>query len=263
MEVHHHPQLHHERKPWKEYLLEGLMIFLAVFMGFIAENIRESVVERGKEKEYLKEMVANLKFDTTRCHNNSALNEARMQGIDSLKAELQNAMAGKIDGNKLYYFTIKYAAGYNPAFFSSSALTELRSSGSLRILANKELVLKIVDYYDRTIYNALSARPDQRMEEMNKTRNEFFSWEGLNGVIDAEGKIDTAYNNNFNYDTILHTKPALLLLKTKPEDLQRLYNAVSEFEFNLKKYDAYLTIVKRRAIPLIDAIDKEYHFDKE
>ena len=61
-------------------------------------------------------MVANLKFDTTRCHNNIALNEVRMKGIDSLKKELQNAMAGKIDGNKLYYFTIKYAAGYNPAF---------------------------------------------------------------------------------------------------------------------------------------------------
>jgi len=263
MEVHHHPNLHHERKPWKEYLLEGLMIFLAVFMGFIAENIRESVVERGREKEYLREMVANLKYDTTRCHNNFALNEARIKGIDSLKTELQNAIAGKTDGNKLYYLTFKYATGYNPAFFSSSALTELRSSGSLRILANKQLVLKIVDYYDRVIYNALSVRPDQRMEEMNRTRNEFFSWEGLNGVIEAEGKIDTGYFNNFNYDGILHMRPALELLKTKPEDLRRLYNAVSEFEFKLKRYDATLNIVKQRAVLLIEAINKEYHFDNE
>ena len=35
MEVHHHPDLHHKPKAWKEYLLEGLMIFLAVTMGFI------------------------------------------------------------------------------------------------------------------------------------------------------------------------------------------------------------------------------------
>jgi len=39
MEVHHHPELHHKHKPWKEYLLEGLMIFIAVMMGFIAEKI--------------------------------------------------------------------------------------------------------------------------------------------------------------------------------------------------------------------------------
>src|ERR1700731_4697152 len=39
MEVHHHPDLHHEKKPWKEYFLEFLMIFLAVTMGFFAETI--------------------------------------------------------------------------------------------------------------------------------------------------------------------------------------------------------------------------------
>ena len=35
MEVHHHPDLHHKPKKWKEYFLEFLMIFLAVTMGFI------------------------------------------------------------------------------------------------------------------------------------------------------------------------------------------------------------------------------------
>jgi len=43
MEVHHHPEV--EKKGFKEYLLEGLMIFLAVTMGFIAENIRENISE--------------------------------------------------------------------------------------------------------------------------------------------------------------------------------------------------------------------------
>ena len=34
MEVHHHPDV--EKKGLKEYILEGLMIFLAVTMGFFA-----------------------------------------------------------------------------------------------------------------------------------------------------------------------------------------------------------------------------------
>ena len=45
MEVHHHPDLHHNRKKFQEYFLEFLMIFLAVSMGFIAENTRESIVK--------------------------------------------------------------------------------------------------------------------------------------------------------------------------------------------------------------------------
>src|SRR4051812_9497108 len=52
MEVHHHPDLHHKTKNFKEYFLEFLMIFLAVTMGFIAENIRENITENAKAKEY-------------------------------------------------------------------------------------------------------------------------------------------------------------------------------------------------------------------
>src|SRR5437762_1603799 len=52
MEVHHHP--HVEKKNFKEYLLEGLMIFLAVTMGFFAESLRENVSNHEKELNYMK-----------------------------------------------------------------------------------------------------------------------------------------------------------------------------------------------------------------
>src|SRR5438552_3677787 len=64
MEVHHHPDLHHRSKKWKEYFLEFLMIFLAVTLGFIAENFRENIVNREKEKHYIENVIADLKTDT-------------------------------------------------------------------------------------------------------------------------------------------------------------------------------------------------------
>jgi hypothetical protein len=36
MEVHHHGHVH-EKKKWKEYLFQFLMLFLPVFCGFLAE----------------------------------------------------------------------------------------------------------------------------------------------------------------------------------------------------------------------------------
>jgi hypothetical protein len=48
MEVHHH--LHVEKKNFKEYFLEFLMIFLAVTLGFFAENIREGISNHNKER---------------------------------------------------------------------------------------------------------------------------------------------------------------------------------------------------------------------
>ena len=61
MEVHHHP--HVEKKSFKEYLLEGLMIFLAVTLGFFAETIREHLVEKEKERQYVESLCADLQSD--------------------------------------------------------------------------------------------------------------------------------------------------------------------------------------------------------
>jgi len=69
MEVHHHPDLHHKEKPWKEYLLEGLMIFVAVTMGFFAESLREHIANRDKEKEIIASLVRDLKKDTSTLNN--------------------------------------------------------------------------------------------------------------------------------------------------------------------------------------------------
>src|SRR6266567_1284297 len=60
MEVHKHPHHVTHKKKWGEYLLEFLMIFFAVFLGFVAENIRETSVEWHQEKEYMHLMVEDL-----------------------------------------------------------------------------------------------------------------------------------------------------------------------------------------------------------
>jgi hypothetical protein len=60
MEVHHHS--HHPKK-WKEYITEFLMLFLAVSLGFMAENIREHQIEQNREKQYMVSFVADLESD--------------------------------------------------------------------------------------------------------------------------------------------------------------------------------------------------------
>jgi hypothetical protein len=62
MEVHSHT--HTERKKWTHYLWEFLMLFLAVFCGFVAENEREHLVENRKEKKYILSMMEDLKKDS-------------------------------------------------------------------------------------------------------------------------------------------------------------------------------------------------------
>src|SRR6185503_2536818 len=82
MEVHHHPEVEH--KGFKEYLLEGLMIFLAVMMGFIAENIRESISEHNRAKEYAETMVADLSADTTALNEYLTYTGFSVHNVDTL-----------------------------------------------------------------------------------------------------------------------------------------------------------------------------------
>ena len=72
-------------------MLEFLMLFLAVFLGFVAENIREHKVEREREKEYIETMISDLKEDTALL--NTSISNFKQKGIelDSLIILLNSA----------------------------------------------------------------------------------------------------------------------------------------------------------------------------
>ena len=77
MEVHHHahdPAAPHHKKNWKSYFWEFLMLFLAVFCGFLAEYQLEHKIERDREKAYMKGIVENLQYDIIRCNKNAQNN---------------------------------------------------------------------------------------------------------------------------------------------------------------------------------------------
>ncbi len=62
MEV-HHPHHPTHKKKWSEYIIEFVMLFTAVTLGFFAENIRESIAEKHKKDELLEAVVRDFKID--------------------------------------------------------------------------------------------------------------------------------------------------------------------------------------------------------
>jgi hypothetical protein len=60
------------------------MIFLAVTLGFFAENIREHVADNAKEREYVLSMIANAATDTVNINKAVALNFEGQAHLDSL-----------------------------------------------------------------------------------------------------------------------------------------------------------------------------------
>src|SRR5215813_6629365 len=99
MEVHHHS--HSDRKKWSHYLWEFLMLFLAVFCGFLAENFREHQVEHHREKQYMITMLEDLRSDTALLNKALRYWNERNKSVDSLAEAIQIPLS-KIDLLKVY-----------------------------------------------------------------------------------------------------------------------------------------------------------------
>jgi len=144
MEVHHHPQLHHEKKPWKEYVLEGFMIFLAVFMGFIAENIREAYTEHQREREYIHAIVEDIKSDTLQSNKVLvSLNKTKI-GIDTLLTVL--ASEEVITNSRNAYRLWLRNLGFADFVHNDGTLQQLKNNGGLRMIRNQAVVDSIMKY---------------------------------------------------------------------------------------------------------------------
>jgi hypothetical protein len=142
MEVHHHPDLQHRPKPWKEYLLEFLMIFLAVTMGFFAERIRENIGENDKEKQYMISMLEDLKADTANLNEGIRYWNYVITSIDSLTNSIKDETFEK-NTNKFYKQVAKTNT-FRRIKYNNRTVNELISSGNIRLIRKKSVSYSIM-----------------------------------------------------------------------------------------------------------------------
>jgi len=66
------------------------MLFLAVFLGFIAENIREESVEHHRENEYIHSVCEDIQSDTLGSGRVLVKLKRTMDGMDSIMDALSS-----------------------------------------------------------------------------------------------------------------------------------------------------------------------------
>ncbi|MEO6537406.1 MAG: hypothetical protein ABIT07_13170 [Ferruginibacter sp.] len=146
MEVHKHPHHVTHKKKWGEYLLEFFMLFLAVFLGFVTENIRENFTNRESEKKSIESLIKGLASDTAQLQNVIDANAKVIRHLDSL-VQLRNTDLS-IKNNKkdfLKHVTIGFSEDW---YFrtNDAAFQQLKSSGALRLISKQNIVDSIFKY---------------------------------------------------------------------------------------------------------------------
>lgn len=147
MEVHHHPQLEHKHKPWKEYLLEGFMIFIAVMMGFIAENIRENITNREHAHELTVQLVRDLKNDIT-AFKAARDGEIRILASNDTLINLLQQPLGKAD-SKLIQKHVGISHSLFPFHPSMGVMNAIKNELHLKQFSESDIIRYMSDYDSR------------------------------------------------------------------------------------------------------------------
>jgi hypothetical protein len=138
MEVHHHPNV--EKKNFKEYFLEGLMIFLAVMLGFIAENFREKIVSNEKELNYMKSIIGDLKQDTAELSRVFFKQKFLINEIDSalnIPVETLKNIAAQDNFFHHYLYFYSLLSTFNP---HDNTLAQLKNAGGFSVVRKSDVL---------------------------------------------------------------------------------------------------------------------------
>jgi hypothetical protein len=147
MEIHHHSHNeHHGKKKWTHYFWEFLMLFLAVFCGFLAEYQLEHKIEKDRAKELARSFYDELKGDSAnaeiRIQNRVKQENAFDYLMDFFRDSSLTNVSKTFQVNFLYGILFRSPAIFEPR---TVVLDQLKNSGSLRYFKNQELQKLIGD----------------------------------------------------------------------------------------------------------------------
>jgi hypothetical protein len=141
MEVHHHA--HTSRKKWTHYFWEFLMLFLAVFAGFLAEYQLEHKIEKDRARKFLQSMLIDvstniINIDSLIVQDNSHFrnHEFLLNWLLQDSATIDRAAFARHMG----------AVWMRNFLVRKETYEQMRSSGSLRYIGNINFLKKMMDY---------------------------------------------------------------------------------------------------------------------
>src|SRR5664279_5426096 len=243
MEVHHHSGGHHEEKHFKDYFLEFLMIFLAVTMGFLAENLREFITDKNHVEELAGQLREDLSNDTTKLTSLIAFQQLQIRRGDSLY-EILMQPAAAIDYKKLQNMVVD-CDRLDFFYPSTGAISTIKKDLHLRKFV-KTKIAKHIDMYE-TVIIFLQKLESQDIAYMGKYLDRFIS------VHFTPENISVAINR----DPVLNGT----MRNLNPADLVQLsvdVNLIKAYDMRLlNQYEK----IKDNAVSFIQYISSTYNLD--
>jgi len=249
MEVHAHS--HTPRKKWTHYFWEFLMLFLAVFCGFLAENQREHFIEGKREKKYIQNLLQDLARDTANYRTTIALRlEKERESFQLVKMLYSQDRNSHL--NELYYFA-RQMTRLNAIFFPTVAtMNQLKNSGALRLIKNEKIADSIV------AYNAAVEAFVQTQQTEITIRNVFRDIAG--NVFDVSVFLSMIDSTAQSSEQVIARPTFVKPLITENQQVINHLCTIVHYIYSSSIINRTLSVkYKDQATRLIELLKKEYH----
>ena len=246
MEVHHHPDV--REKKFKEYLLEGLMIFLAVTMGFFAESLRENINKNEKEHGYISSLVNDLKADTASINFAVTINKGKIRGLDSVLALSARDLNDPSARRSLYRYVGKYISEISAFDPNDATMKQLIISGGLQYIRHIHIADSIADY-------------DQRVRSVGGAEAPYLK--SIGDAMDATSEflIFTIKRDSTTFADKVGTGEQFPLLTNDPQKKAIFFNKIYLEQGWTHNYVRYLEGTRFYTDRLIVLLKKEYDLE--
>lgn len=132
------------RKNWSQYLVEFILLFTAVTLGFFAENLREKFSEREKEKQYLGQLLQDLQQDTIKINFCVDFKIIKEQQADSLIDLLMRPDREKF--SRFIYYYSRIIVVREPFYGTDGTFNQLQNDGGFRLISNRTIINELNQY---------------------------------------------------------------------------------------------------------------------
>jgi hypothetical protein len=144
MEVHHSHHPTHKKK-WSEYIIEFVMLFAAVTLGFFAENQREHYVEGLRETQFMESLMEDLAKDKSEINSARGFITTQISNIDTA-ISLLSKNQWTPENIKIFYRVSLKTGGNRPMTFIDKTSSQLKTGG-MRLIRDKNVSRLITEYW--------------------------------------------------------------------------------------------------------------------
>ena len=260
MEVHAHSHSH-GKKNWRSYFWEFLMLFLAVFCGFLAENQREHYIEHQREKQYMITMLEDLKSDTIQLSDAIRYWDGINNSIDSVADALILPLSFA-DFPKAYRY-LNNALNYYSFAYNDRTIAQLKNAGGFRLIRKKNVANKIIAYdqFNNDAIRNIASQYNKFYENVVALRNKTFAQYILSKIFNQYDYVTPPVSANTWIDSLILKNKSPFTSEVQTALVFEFKNALLAFRKDFTNMEwGYNSLLKLQN-ELIKLIEEEYHLN--